>query len=174
MSAINNQPTNNNPLSPLGFKFIIKKTPNVNWFIQSVDIPSISLPRTDVSNPFIQFPVGGDHLTYGDFRMVFRVDEDMKNYIELYNWINGIGFPDNFDQYKELSNQPTMSGQGIYSDATLLVLNSSFNPNIELQFTDLFPISLSELTFDLRMQDVRYIDCTATFAYRKFNITPLT
>lgn len=173
MSIITNQPVNNNPLSPLGFKFTVKKTPNVNWFIQSVQLPDITLPRTDVPSPFINFPVGGDHLQYGNFSIEFRVDEDMKNYLELYNWINGIGFPDTFDQYKDLAGQPITSGQGIFSDASLIILNSTFNPNLEVQFIDLFPIELGRLSFDLRQQDVKYIDCAATFGYRKFSMTPL-
>ena len=52
MSAINNTPENKNFLSPLNFRFQIKKAPNVNFFIQKVNIPQIELPQVDTPNPF--------------------------------------------------------------------------------------------------------------------------
>ena len=44
MSAILDQtPSNRNFLSPLNFKFTIKKAPHVNFFIQKVNVPQIIL-----------------------------------------------------------------------------------------------------------------------------------
>lgn len=179
MSALDNQPLNKNFLSPFGYKFFIKKTPNVNWFIQSINLPGISLARTDVSNPFIAFPVGGDHLKFENLNVTFRVDEDLANYKEIYDWLNGIGFPDSFDQYKQLA-QKTFSentgnilsgtGNSLVSDATLILSTSAMNPNIEITFIDLFPVGLSQLQFDSRLTDMNYVEATVTFAYRKFNL----
>lgn len=173
MSAINNQPTNNNFLSPLGFKFTIKKTPQTNYFVQSVNIPSISIGQIDIANPFIKFPIPSTQLQFGILGVQFKVDEDMKNYLEIYNWLIALGFPDSFDQYREIDNSAPMSGDGIYSDCTLTVLSSAMNPNMEVTFIDAYPISIADLAFDSRDPDVTYLETTATFAYRKFNITRL-
>jgi hypothetical protein len=182
MSATDNQPSNKNFLSPFGYKFSIKKTPNMNWFIQAVSMPSVSLARTDVSNPFVVFPVGGDHLRFDNLSITFRVDEDLSNYREIYNWLTAIGFPDTFDQYKDLANKTfggnsgnalPGSGNALYSDATLTLLTSAMNPNLEVTFIDLFPIGLSALQFDSRLTDMQYVEATATFACRKFNINML-
>jgi hypothetical protein len=179
MSAIANQPANKNFLSPLSFKFFVKKTPNVNWFVQSVTLPSIVLPKTEVSNPFINYPAGGDHLTFGDLEITFRVDEDMSNYIELYNWLQAMGFPDNFDQYKAIAPKTrnritglndSANGLGVFSDASLMVLTSAMNPNIEITFIDLYPISISPLQFNTQLENVNYIEAQASFGCRKFNI----
>ena len=35
MAITTTEPTNKNFLSPLGFKFVIQKTPNVNYFVQN-------------------------------------------------------------------------------------------------------------------------------------------
>ena len=48
MSILDTQPTNKNFLSPLGFRFTIKKAPNLNFFVQSVNIPTLSLGTVDV------------------------------------------------------------------------------------------------------------------------------
>lgn len=183
MSAISEQPTNKNFLSPLGFKFIIKKTPNVNYFVQTCSLPSITLNRVDVGTPFVKIPFAGDHLDFGELSINFKVDEDLKNYMEIYNWLIGIGFPDNFDQYKAIDYQrknttntgtvDRMTGAGVYSDATLTILSSHRNPIHSITFQDAFPTSLGELEFSATNSDVDYLTCTATFAYRKYAIETL-
>ena len=78
------QPTNNNFLSQVGAKFVIKKMPNVNYFIQNVSLPSVDVGQVEVATPFsnrIKMP--GDLVTYGDLVISFRVDEDLNNYNEL-------------------------------------------------------------------------------------------
>jgi len=91
MAYSNTEPVNKNFLSPLGFKFVIKKTPHINYFIQSVSLPDITLGDTYVPTPFTRIPIAGDHIEYGDLIFTFKVDESMKNYRELYNWITAIG-----------------------------------------------------------------------------------
>ena len=48
MTALTNQPENTNFLSPLGYKLVIKKLPHLNFFIQSVTVPSVSLGTADI------------------------------------------------------------------------------------------------------------------------------
>ena len=79
MSATDNQPENNNFLSPLGFRFIVKKLPLVNFFCQSASLPSVSLTETEIPNPLIRIPLAGTKLTYAPLDIRFRVDKDMKN-----------------------------------------------------------------------------------------------
>ena len=182
MSTLSNQPLDKNFLSQLGFNFIINKTPNVNYFVQSVNIPSINLGSSDIQTPFSKIPFAGDQLQFGDLDVTFRVDESMKNYLELYNWLIAIGFPDNFDQYKSIdknrigpitgSTNP-MTGEGIYSDATLTILSSAMNPIHQITFLDCYPLSLGEMQFTSTDTDVNYIACQASFRYRKFQIISL-
>lgn len=173
MSALANQPTNNNFLSPLGFKFIIKKTPNVNYFVQSVVMPAITLNIAEVPNPFIRFPLPGTNLTFGQFDVTFKIDEDMENYLEIYNWLIGLGFPDEFQQYANLAANEPGTGQGLYSDCALIVLSSAMNPNMEITFNDCFPVSLTAATFVSTDPDVNYLEATASFACKKFTVTKL-
>lgn len=175
MAITTTEPTNKNFLSPLGFKFVIQKTPNVNYFVQSVGLPSITLGNTSFPTPFVRTPIAGDHIEYGDLALTFKVDESMKNYLELYNWITAIGFPDNFDQAKAVDPKfvTTGSGEGTYSDATLIVLSSAMNPIHEINFVDAFPISLTDFQFDSRNSDVEYIEASVVFKFRTFNIKSL-
>ena len=173
MTAISNQPSNISFLSPLGFKFIIKKAPHVNFFVQSVNLPSVSLGEADVETPFSKIPFPGTKLTFGNLSVTFKVDEDMKNYLEMFNWMKELGFPDNFAQYQSIANRSLYTGEGVFSDITLLVMTSAMNPNIEITFFDCFPVDLSELSFDSASADVEYLTATITFANRRFDIKAL-
>lgn len=182
MTAITDIPTNKNFLSPLGFTFTIKKTPNINFFVQSASIPSIGLGQSDIQTPFNKLPIPGDKIDFGTLSVSFRVDEDMNNFQEIFDWMISIGFPENFAQYNNIAaargkfggalNSP-MSGEGVYSDASLMVLNSVKAPIVEVAFKDLYPIQISEIVFDTKITDVDYVDCNVTFAYRSFTLNRL-
>lgn len=174
MSAIDNTPTNKNFLSPLNFKFQIKKTPHTNFFIQKVNIPSINLPDIMTPTPFIDLPIPGDHLKYGEMNITFAVDEDLTNYMEINNWIVSIAQESSFDKYHEISNQPIYSGNGIYSDISLFVLNSTKLPNYEITFIDAYPKALGDLVFNTTDGDVNYIQVSATFKYTRYEINKTT
>jgi hypothetical protein len=165
MSYITDEPSNKNFLSPLGFKFSIKKTPHVNYFVQNVNLPGVSLGSASIPTPFVKVPLAGDHIGYGDLQITFKVDEDMANYLEIFNWIKTIGFPDSYSQYNPAE---------VYSDATLTVLSSAMNPKFDITFVDLYPMDLGGFMFNSTAADVDYIETVATFRFRTFNITPLT
>jgi hypothetical protein len=164
---------NTNFLPIVGFKFGIKKLPTTNYFVQSVNIPGVELGLAPVDTPFIRFNLPGDHLKYRELTVTFRVDEDMKNYLEIYDWIIQLGFPDNFNQYKQISNKNATSGEGVTSDGTLIVQNSARVPNMEITYIDMFPRSLSDVVLDSRDSSIQYAEATATFKFRKFEIKHL-
>ena len=173
MSALDNQPSNTNFLSPLGFKFQIKKTPNLNFFVQSVNLPSVSIGTIDVSTPFSRIPLPGDKVTFGQLDVTFKVDENMENYLEIYNWIISLGRPDNFTDGAPLYTAPPMSGTGVNSDLTLVILTSAMNGNKIINFLDAHPVNLTDITFDSTLSDVEYVTATVSFDYRRFTIATL-
>ena len=99
MSITLTNPTNTNPLSPNGFKFNIASLPEVEFFCQQVQIPGITFGDPVLANPFANMPIPGDHLTYDLLKVRFLVDENMDNYIAVYNWLIGLGFPQSYQQY---------------------------------------------------------------------------
>lgn len=171
MSAIDYTPTNINFLSPLSFTFRIKKIPTVNFFVQKVNIPQISFNAPQVYNPMVRTPITGDHLNYEPLEVTFKVDEDLKNYIEVFDWIRAMTYPETPEQYKQIRRESPMSGNGIYSDVSIIVHSSTKMPNYEIVFTDAIPVSLSGLFFQTTDTDVKYITGTATFKYTNYSFT---
>lgn len=175
LSPLKNQISNRNFLTTTGFNFNLAKYPKVDFFSNTSAIPSINLGVAVQPSYLKDIPIPGDKLTYDDFTLDFIVDEEMENYLILYNWLNGLGYPNSVSQYKELvENDPfnpneynAMSGQ---SEGSLFVYNSSFNPIISVNFEGLFPVSLSTIQFDAKDQQSNYITASVTFKYTIYNI----
>lgn len=170
MSAIDNTPTNLNYLSQLNFKFLIKKAPHVNFFIQKVSIPKIFLKEVDTPNPFVKIPYPGEHIDYENLDITFIVDENMQNYLEIHNWIRGLGKPHDFNEYANIQNKPSWTGDSIYSDITLSILSNIKTINYDITFIDAYPISLSGISFTTVDKDIKYLTASVLFKYTYFDI----
>jgi hypothetical protein len=144
------QPDNTSFLAPTGFQFSIQKLPHVNYFCYSANIPDMTLGQVDsITNTFIKLPVPGDK--------------------EIYDWMTGLGYPDNFDQSSAIRTGIQAQGS-VYSDATLLINTASNRPNVQVSFVDAYPVSLSALQFDVAQADITYLEADVSFVYRKYNI----
>jgi hypothetical protein len=162
--------TNKAFLSPLGFKFQVKKLPTFVDYVQTVDFPSTIMGETEgLANPFQKIVIPGEHMTFGKLRVTFKLDADLVNYREIFDWIQGLGKPDNFDQYRILAEQPVGSGDGTQVDANLVILDADLKPNIEFHFYDLYPTELSGFRLDYTLNDVEYITADVEFSYREYN-----
>jgi len=178
---------NRNFASPLRFDFSIDRLKNVDFFVQAANVPGITLPATSNAQgtPFNNIPWQGDRLSWGELVVDFKVDEDIKNWTDIFNWMKGIGFPENFVQYSDLKKgidkdidggtrkllpPATKIGQ-IYGQALLVVRNSQNNVVLEIAYQDVYPTSLSELKFDTRDENVIELTCTAIFKYDLYRIT---
>jgi hypothetical protein len=161
MSAnwIKDQPTNRNFLAPAGFKMDLDIFAGVDFFCQRARVPDISVSNAEISTRYRSIPIAASGgVTYGDLRLKFIVDEDMKNYLTVWKWIN----QNNLAEEMDTNPDPQ------YSDGRLLILNSNFQPNIIVNFESLFPIDLSELEFDVADTDVEYLTADVTFKFIRY------
>ena len=191
-SPLSRQPDKLDYLSPTQFKFNIHQLPKVEFFCTAANIPAISLGEAVFPTPYKEIPVMGDTLTYDNLSISFIVDENLENYIELHNWLIGIGFPKNRNQFSNfrsltssspiatqgVSNdigdvKPSTSARGMFGDAILTTLTNKNNPVVEARFQDLYPVSLGALDFTQTATDVEYITVTADFSYKLYEIVTL-
>ena len=172
-SAFGKQIQNRNFLSGVAFKFNLAKFPKVDFFSNSARIPELNLELTSQPSYLKTIDVPGERLTYGDLTLRFLVDENMENYISVYNWLKGLGFPESTKEFKEL----TTDRDGIrdpkeaFCDGTLRILNSNYREVAQVKFKDLFPTSLTSLDFDATNTDVQYFTAEASFKYTIYNLT---
>lgn len=171
MSLIGAPPTNQNFLGKNGFQFHISKLPNTNFFVQSCNIPGISIEPVIIGTPLVNLPFSGDHITYQELTITFKIDEDLGSYIDIYTWIRQLGFSEDTDEYADIAGQSRISGNGIVSDASLIILDAKKRGNYELVFTNAFPVSLSTLQLGYTVKDVEFLTADAVFRYDTFGIT---
>ena len=181
VSPFDKQIANRNYMSPLGFKLILTKTPKVDFLCQSANIPQISMGTAIQPSYLKDIPVSGDKVLYDDLSVRFLVDEKMENYLAIYKWITGLGYPENLGQYNQLKKDDIRTDASAtddadpryfeFSDATLQVLNSNYRPSVLVNFKDAFPTSLSTLDFDVSTRDYAYFTAEVSFKYTIFTIT---
>ena len=145
MEPFKQNTTNLNSLQSVHFKFLIKRAPELSYFVQKAPIPGLALGHEMVPNPFVYIPKPGDHLDFSELDIVFRVDEDLINYLAIHNWMRALGKPESYTQYAAIENIPSWTGEGIYSDLSLILVSTKQNPIFEANFEDCFPVGLSNL-----------------------------
>lgn len=173
-----------NYLRPNGFRFVIQDLPHVAYTCQSANLPSVQLGFAVQPTPFVDRPVIGDKLNYAEFNIRFLISEDMSNYLELFEWLVALGFPNNYNQYtsfvgERLNRFPFFRRADgttealAYSDGVLTILDSNNNPKTNIRFRELFPIAVEALDFDITSSSVDYFVGTASFRYTTFEIETL-
>jgi hypothetical protein len=171
---------NRNFLAPTGFKFALNRAPKVTFFGNQANIPGMTLGIANQPTYLKDIDTPGDKIVFDDFTLRFLVDENLENYMEIYNWIRGLGYPESLQEIYDWQSsnknfeQPDKSTMNLYSDGTLQVLTSHQNPNFKIVFKDLWPYSLSTLQFDATDTDVQYFTSEVVFKYTIYNITDLS
>ena len=180
--GIASQIENRNFLSPTGFKFTLERTPKVAFFCNQANIPDLNLGLAVQPSYLKDIDRPGDKISFGDLNLRFLVDENLENYMEIQNWIRGLGYPEKLEEYAKLAANATLSPtsssrakfDNVYSDGTLQVLNSSLLPSFHVKFKGLFPYSLATLTFDATDTDIQYFTADVSFKYTIYNITDIS
>jgi hypothetical protein len=170
MSIQESQPTTENLFNPTNHRVLILKSPNMTWFTQKVSMPGITNPPVNTADMFANIPRGGDKVKFDPLAFTFKVQDDFSDYLEIFNWIYGIGFPQEHQQYKTLIEMP--SWKGLRSDISIMLMTQTLVPSIEFTFHDAFPISLSgfQLDTDAPATSVKFVSATATFVYTTFDV----
>tara|TARA_E500000318_G_C3497053_1_gene186842 strand:+ start:280 stop:870 length:591 start_codon:yes stop_codon:yes gene_type:complete len=191
-SPLSRQPTVTDYSSPTQFRFGINQLPKVEFFTTSANLPGISLGELVIPTPYTDIPIVGDKITYENLSISFIVDEFLENYISIHNWLIGIGFPSDrqqFTTFRSTTSNTSIAGGGgntdigkvgkttadrpLYSDATLTILSNKNNPIVEVRYSDMFPVSLSGLDYNSQEADVDYLTATIDFRYKLYEIVTL-
>ena len=153
-----NESRNNN------FIITFDKIPTVEFYATDIPLPGFNLGESIINTRTLDFTVPSDKVDFDPLTITFNVDENLKNYIELYSWVMDLGHPE-----RSKVNRP--DDKDATSDATLTVLNNQKNPIVNINIKDAFPLSVGELAFNLQTSEP--VICTATFKYSWFEVVVL-
>jgi len=191
INSLSRQPTKLDYASPTQFKFSIIKLPKVEYFCTAVNVPGITLGGTmSQPSPLKDIPIPGEKLTYEPLQMTFLVDENLENFQEIHGWLVGLGFPRDHSEFRDLvssgndrfpAKNQSISNEigkvkygspnvgGTYSDATLTILSSKNNSELEVRFRNMFPTGLTGLQYNQQAADVDYLTATVSFEYEIYD-----
>lgn len=142
------------------FQFVLQRCPNVSFFVQTATLPGMTLNPTLQPTPFRDTRFAGDRVELEPLTISIRMDENMEAYFEIAEWMQGLSRYESYDDYKNLSTR-----DGLYSDASLIILNSRNNPNIEFTIQSIFPSNLGAIQFNALDTDTVYATCDVTFEH---------
>jgi len=171
MSALNQNPLTTNLATSLGFRFEIKRAPSLSYHCLSVKLPDVSLIPVQIPTPSLAVPYVGDHLEYSNLEATFKIDADMQNFLEMFNWIEALGNPTNRGElYSAMAKKQDWSSFGLYSNLLLFQLDSQNNPLLVYTFEHASPIRLSGPKFQSTDSSEIYMSSTVEFKYLKYKI----
>lgn len=162
-------PNNRNLLSPNGFQLLIARLPNLEFFIQDIEIPGIESPEVSQPTPLVEIKHHADKLKFTPLRVFFSLDEDMKAWEELYKWKLGLAYPNSTQEHKDLKEGRTLPPDTLYSDLTIIIETNQHNPNLRFIFKDAFPTDITPFRFSSRSDTVKPLEFSATFSYTTFS-----
>ena len=179
MTVLTRNPLNPNPLQPNKFLLNFGRAPNMQYFCQNVSVPGISLSEVIQNTPFVDIYSPGEKAIYDLLNVTFIVDEHLKGWLEMHDWIRAMTFPTRFEEYSNLGklNRYTSASSDInktfpqFSDASLTIYNSSNNPYINFKFHDCFPVSLSTFVMNTQDDPGTILTADATFRYSYYDIS---
>ena len=150
------------------FSFQIQRIPDLNWKVQAVNLPGVSVGRVDQPNPVHGIPLICDRGFFADLSISFIVDEELKNWRLLREWMLKLTNHDTDYKYEDLLKALDGSGQKRYSDLSLQVRSSANKPNWRVHFEDAFPISLSDIVFDTQDMSATTAKAQVVMTYRSY------
>ena len=189
--ALMRQPTVFDYSQQSQFKVFLPLFPTTEWFVVRANVPGVSLGQAVQTTPMLDMPIIGDKLTYDDFYVTFLVDEELKNYTEMHDWLINCAAPQQRSQFRGkerpdgIPKRPQteimdlvlgnvkQSDRDLYSNLDLFIMSSKNNPVVKIQMVEAFPISLTNIEYSHQESDVTYAECTATFAFSYFTISAI-
>ena len=178
MSSCANQPQSLNLLQNNAFSFELLNASDVNFFCTLAEIPGISLVTTTQATRYNQIPHPGEEIRYQDLNVQFSVDENLKNYFQMHQWIrtsgNAVSLQELYDEQERVSEsgvqfKGTYELGAIYSDAILHILDAGGKRKNYIKFYNCFPTGLSSISFDSTTTKTEPISATMSMKYTYYD-----
>jgi len=162
MSESLNNAVNRNLAYQGNFEIVFSAFPGVEYHCTSVSFPGINVGSPKQSNPMLRIPQAGDHLEFDPLTITFNVDENLKNYFELYERLIKVAPIDKLSTFENLADG------SVIGDAKITILSNNKQPIKVIDFIGLIPTNLSGLEFTTQNEEDQPLTATATFEFVSF------
>ena len=157
-------------------KFLLSfsRLPTVTLMCQQANIPGVMVNSATQPTQGVDAPLPGNKFKFEDFQITFLIDENMYAWTTIFDWLQGIGFPDSNIEYQNLTLQQKLQLAGTqpqYSDAMLTYYSNVNSPILQVNFSKVFPVSLGGIQYDVKQPATQPMTCTGTFRYTRYQYT---
>ena len=119
--------------------------------ITSVNIPAIDTGFLTQPTPIVDIFIPGDSLEFSTLNITFMLDQDYSNWKMVMDWMFSNR---NFRQV----NQDL-----VYSDVSIQLGNKKKNMIYSVQLFDVFPIGISDIDLNTKIDDIDPLEFIVTF-----------
>ena len=142
---------------------------DVSFNVTEFSLPSISLPIPEQVTPFSNIPLHSDKPIFDDLNITYIVDEQLKNWLSLYNTAIGHSYPINYENRCNVAMP--------HDTFAYIHIYNSRNRNIfSVKFHNVILTSVGELSFTTTDNSSAGLTMTstATFKYSYYTIEQTT
>lgn len=146
------------PVMP--FSNTIKDSRDLTLHIFGSVLPGVTLDVSPASWQGFETKRADGTLTFADLRVDFVVDENLINWLLIFNWMQNIN-----NNKDKAGNDPKIYA----ADANIIMYNNYNKPIAKFKLIDVFPYDLTEATLSYRDGE-SYLESSCSFAYTRFEI----
>lgn len=153
-----------NFLQDVGFHFDCRFLPSLSDWIQQVNLPGIMNNEVKTPSPFITINQGGDSLRFETLQIEFKVDENMQNWTEVFDWMIATAPTEDFvSRANWLKKNATVLAPGV-----LTILNNSAKPILRFSFDELSPVALGGMKLRSNAEGIQYVSSYLDLSFTKY------
>lgn len=156
-----------NYFQPTGFRLVLnrKHYKNTEYTLTSVNHPDVTLPGIEMPYRSINTHMSGDRLAFGEVTFEMIIDEDLKNYNEMYQILL-----DTVQEANQQRNTRDPDVKPLDMDITLVTLSSKNNKNKEIVYYDARLTSIGAMPLQSATAAVQYLTVPLGFEFSYFEI----
>jgi hypothetical protein len=174
--VLTRQPQNTSLLQATKFLFVMPRVSNVQYFCQAANLPGLSLPEMPRPTSVVDLYVPGNKLVYERMDLTFLVDAELKAWTDIHDWMRSLTTPVDNKEYINLWRKQEIvdsKQQAQYADGILTIFSGLNNPKFRIKYQNLFPVSLSEISFRSTESAEDVLTAQVSFRYDYFEIERL-
>jgi hypothetical protein len=172
MPITSNTKINTDFLNSTSFVVVVDKFQGIAFFTDEVNLPGVNLSHPLQANSFADIHRVGDRIQYDSLALSFRVNEDLSNWEEIYNWMVGASFPEDYKQYRDAVG-PEGKESALFTDITITLLDNYKKPLKNITFHSCIPSGLTGFTMSTNDSTIETVTASVTFQFTNFTISPI-
>lgn len=156
MSITVNKPHNTNYLQPTKFLLTFSEISDTVFFCQQVNLPGVTVNEVTQPSPHVSLYKPGTKITYSPLNINFLVNEELTAWTLIHDWMRSNSIDEKYRKTKV--------------DAVLTILSNMNNPKMRIKFHNVFPTTLTDVSFDTTLSAESHLSSSASFRFDYYDI----